>query len=1033
MIREIDMLLRSGFYDQVISLLEAKKGNKQFSMYYLKLSEAYAGLGDFEAIKKIYHSYLENCPLSLRVKKNSSQIVSTFLPPANKNLSIRLLLNALYFENANVDTIFPRLSDLIENQNGFYKFTYNTPSLAALETQVKNSVSNKRFLLYTDSRGIFKHRKFLGNIFSEKLYENFTFDVFSQPHKWATLIDFFDLVAKGIFSPKEYDLIFVFAGIVDFSPRHSKQLTDHLYGDASENLMHITANKKYLYQRKINNKKPVLDMLFGADYMEKHMASTFKIYFEGEPTNNLYGLDVLDKVAEKLNEYENLIWISCCDILQDWDGDFVRGRPRNIKLSECYSRYLVNKVHKVIDLHSWNAKDIKAYTNDNMHLTEEGSSVLYKKILIEINERFTPNKRELSLPYNVIVTAADSQFFPSLIKLLQSIFKYGSAYIDKILVFDVGLSSSQLTLINSLKNVDIFSYRQEDKLVLDNLRFDFYAPKTYGFKAYALKHCQYFLPEQKLRNSNVLYVDSGIELTKSIKRIFDIINREQIFCVDHADCHDYYGDGRFMLLHILSPKLFGQGVNNIKFELPSYEALTKYYIKAGFFGYKIDGKHQTIIDKHYQLSISTSVLDLPKTKREKEEWMWYRNNTEVGKYLISNNIPFTNLDYQGGRQDQTSLSYVIATSDVKIYNSKEFNYTQSGTFTKLRWFQGMSKSLLSKYDLFEQSISEYLKSKRVTTSNSKAKNIENYLLHKWDEFESAGQVTQAIELPESKNAKKSMTILHRNSSLNSDLFKEAGGLLNFLNNQRDDVFVLMGNGPSLRDIDFALLKNHHTFGLNAAYRAYSRIGFYPKYFGCFDARVCSHHKPYFEELVLNSPIEKFFFINFDEQKKDIFTDPRIFSHPKFQKINFITRTPEEKARKDIIALSFDPFYDMLTSGSNAIQCGILMGYRKFVLLGCDANYTEVVDGAKQESVKWKLVMEKTPRKNPNYWFDDYQVKGDVFNLPNLAGTQMPAWIRLADTIKYLSLNVEIINCSPISKIEVFKKMPLNDALKYFEY
>ena len=27
-------------------------------------------------------------------------------------------------------------------------------------------------------------------------------------------------------------------------------------------------------------------------------------------------------------------------------------------------------------------------------------------------------------------------------------------------------------------------------------------------------------------------------------------------------------------------------------------------------------------------------------------------------------------------------------------------------------------------------------------------------------------------------------------------------------------------------------------------------------------------------------------------------------------------------------------------------------------------------------------MEKTPDKNPNYWFDDYQQKGDEYNIPD---------------------------------------------------
>ena len=50
----------------------------------------------------------------------------------------------------------------------------------------------------------------------------------------------------------------------------------------------------------------------------------------------------------------------------------------------------------------------------------------------------------------------------------------------------------------------------------------------------------------------------------------------------------------------------------------------------------------------------------------------------------------------------------------------------------------------------------------------------------------------------------------------------------------DRPLIVMGNGPSLGDVDFESLNGFDTFGLNAAYRAYERMNWYPTYFGCFD-------------------------------------------------------------------------------------------------------------------------------------------------------------------------------------------------------
>ena len=117
---------------------------------------------------------------------------------------------------------------------------------------------------------------------------------------------------------------------------------------------------------------------------------------------------------------------------------------------------------------------------------------------------------------------------------------------------------------------------------------------------------------------------------------------------------------------------------------------------------------------------------------------------------------------------------------------------------------------------------------------------------------------------------------------------------------------------------------------------------------------------------------------------------------------------------------------MLTSGTNSVQVGILKGYSEIILLGCDCNYTEVINGAEIIDNKGKIVMKENINKNPNYWFDEYQQKGDEFNVPNTNGCQLPAWNRLYETIKCLKLNVKILNVNDNSKIECFDKILIDE-------
>ena len=88
-----------------------------------------------------------------------------------------------------------------------------------------------------------------------------------------------------------------------------------------------------------------------------------------------------------------------------------------------------------------------------------------------------------------------------------------------------------------------------------------------------------------------------------------------------------------------------------------------------------------------------------------------------------------------------------------------------------------------------------------------------------------------------------------------------------------------------------------------------------------------------------------------------------------------------------------------------------------------STYPEEIDGAslKKTGTSDFLQMEKTPDVNPNYWFDDYQQKGDIFNLPRRNIFQKPGWEALSRQAK--QEGIEIINCSKGTKLTCF---PIKD-------
>lgn len=221
------------------------------------------------------------------------------------------------------------------------------------------------------------------------------------------------------------------------------------------------------------------------------------------------------------------------------------------------------------------------------------------------------------------------------------------------------------------------------------------------------------------------------------------------------------------------------------------------------------------------------------------------------------------------------------------------------------------------------------------------------------------------------------------------------------------------NGPSLRDVNLFSLKdkNIDAFTMNMSFRQWYKNGFWSRYWGCFDYVVTDNHTQEFRDFIEdpNVPIEKFFLLR------------KVSDSPKLTTLKF--RSPDLHQ----MGSSLTDFGDMGNTGCNCCQVAIHLGYKKIILLGADCNYVDFVDGAKQ--VGNKLVMEKTPDKNPNYAWDDYNQKGDEYNVPRASVFQMPGWKALADYCA--SHNIQVVNCSMQSKIEYFRKNSLERELTLY--
>ena len=225
--------------------------------------------------------------------------------------------------------------------------------------------------------------------------------------------------------------------------------------------------------------------------------------------------------------------------------------------------------------------------------------------------------------------------------------------------------------------------------------------------------------------------------------------------------------------------------------------------------------------------------------------------------------------------------------------------------------------------------------------------------------------------------------------------------------------VVICNGPSVADIDLNILKNFDTFGLNLAYRYYWKNNWYPTYHASFDYHNNRFHKNDFIKLInQDNSIKRFFYI-------DDFSS--------YDKTNRFTHIKLDDTKKgwNNSESSFDKFFSFGNSGTNACSAAVAMGYNNIILLGADCSQKEFYDGCEQHGNM--RIMTKTPDTNPNYWFNYYFQKGDIFNAPQKDIFHTPWWKIFAESAK--KHNIRVVNCSSASTLTCFEKSNILDELE----
>jgi len=245
---------------------------------------------------------------------------------------------------------------------------------------------------------------------------------------------------------------------------------------------------------------------------------------------------------------------------------------------------------------------------------------------------------------------------------------------------------------------------------------------------------------------------------------------------------------------------------------------------------------------------------------------------------------------------------------------------------------------------------------------------------------------------------------------------------------KDNPFIVICNGPSLKGFDFDSIKDFTTIGLNASYRKFKEIGFKPNYYCSADERVGVFHAENYAKIADEEEDIDFFLLpNACDKFCASVKDPCKSINNLFE-LNLKNDNPHFGFSDDSRWVGPTAF----STGYIASLIGISLGFKEIILLGADCNYVELIKECKKtnegEGLSGiKLTITETPKENPNYWFNDYQQKNDEYHVPNGITAHMKGWLLLSEIANFR--NVKITNCSEISKIPFFPKLPFDEVLK----
>jgi hypothetical protein len=209
---------------------------------------------------------------------------------------------------------------------------------------------------------------------------------------------------------------------------------------------------------------------------------------------------------------------------------------------------------------------------------------------------------------------------------------------------------------------------------------------------------------------------------------------------------------------------------------------------------------------------------------------------------------------------------------------------------------------------------------------------------------------------------------------------------------RERCFIL-GNGPSLKDMDLSKLSSEYTIGLNRIYLLFDEISFQPSYYVCVNDLVLEQFAHEIDQLTMPK------FMNW--QKKHLFSQ---------KKNNVFIKTS-----LNLTDYFCEDLLKPICSGGTvtyvALQIAYYMGFQEVILIGVDHNFVD--KGIPNE------IQKRQSEQDLNHFHPEYFPKGIKWQLPDLRRSEL-AYSLAKDA--YEKVNRRIYDATLGGHCQVFSKV-----------